>query len=457
MIREQPLSVFWLLAWIFRGKAFLKYQVARRAQLDPASLPYNQDLLSWLQQERGGGRKLLLVTGAERAIAEPVADFLRLFDEVMSSDGETNLTGAAKGAALAKRFGQGGFDYVGGSYPDLKVFRQSRSAILVTASASIVRDTAKLCPVERVFPSPRFRWSTALRALRIHQWVKNLLVFVPVLTSHNILNGPILLRSVLMWLGFSLCASGVYVLNDLMDLDADRRHVTKRRRPFASGELPVLWGLVLAPLLILGGAAITAMLPTGALIVLGVYCATSIFYSTTLKRRALVDVFTLSLLYTSRIWAGNAATGIAYSPWLLSFSLFLFLSLALSKRVSELHVLAQNHVERAAGRGYLAEDALQLTIFGVSSGFVASLVLSLYINSTSVTLLYERPILLWILCPMVLYWICRIWMLAHRGEMNEDPILFTIRDPLTYWLGMAAFVILLVATKDWIPPIPTTP
>jgi 4-hydroxybenzoate polyprenyltransferase len=199
------------------------------------------------------------------------------------------------------------------------------------------------------------------------------------------------------------------------------------------------------------------MLPTGALIVLGVYCATSIFYSTTLKRRALVDVFTLSLLYTSRIWAGNAATGIAYSPWLLSFSLFLFLSLALSKRVSELHVLAQNHVERAAGRGYLAEDALQLTIFGVSSGFVASLVLSLYINSTSVTLLYERPILLWILCPMVLYWICRIWMLAHRGEMNEDPILFTIRDPLTYWLGMAAFVILLVATKDWIPPIPTTP
>lgn len=451
LVRQQPISAFLVLLWVLRGKAFLKHQVAIRIRLDPTTLPYNQDVVSWLQQERNNGRQLLLVTGAERAIAEPIADFLCLFDAVMSSGEETNLTGAAKGAALSERFGPGGFDYAGNSHPDLQVFRHSHAAVLVNASAALVRDTTKLCPVARVFPGPGFCWSSVTRALRVYQWVKNLLVFVPVLTSHSILNGPIVLRSLLMCLGFSFCTSGVYVINDLLDLEADRRHETKRRRPFASGELPLQWGLALAPVLLLVGFGVAASLSAGAVLVVSAYCATAIIYSTALKRRVLVDVFTLSLLYTTRIWAGHAATRIPLSPWLLSFAMFIFLSLAFSKRVSELRVLDLKGAETAVGRGYRVDDALSLTIFGVSSGFIASLVLSLYINSTSVALLYERPILLWALCPMVLYWICRIWMLAHRGDMNEDPIWFTIRDSVTYWLGLAAVGVLLCATRDWIP------
>jgi 4-hydroxybenzoate polyprenyltransferase/phosphoserine phosphatase len=457
LVRQRPLTAFLALFWALRGKAFLKRQVARRIRLDPATLPYNKDVLDWLRQEHDNGRRLLLVTGADRAIAEPVADFLCLFDAVISSRGETNLTGAAKALALSELFGPGGFDYAGNSYPDLKVFRASRAAVLVNASPSLVRDTAKVCPVERVFPRSGWHWSAGFRALRVYQWVKNLLVFVPVLTSHNILNGPILLRSVLMWLAFSLCTSAIYLVNDLIDLEADRSHETKRHRPFASGELPLQWGLTRAPVLLLAGFGIGALLPAGALLVLGAYCSIAILYSTTLKRRMLVDVFTLSLLYTSRIWAGHAATGIPLSPWLLSFSMFIFLSLAFSKRVSELRVLAWKGVEDAAGRGYRTDDASQLTIFGVSSGFIASLVLSLYINSSTVTLLYRWPILLWALCPVVLYWICRIWMLAHRGEMNEDPIWFTIRDRVTYWLGLFVVVILLAAAKDWLPTLRMNP
>jgi 4-hydroxybenzoate polyprenyltransferase len=453
LIRRQPLTAVLALVWARRGKAYLKHQIAQRIHIDPAFLPYNQEVLLWLQQERLRGRQLLLVTGAERAIAEPVADFLCLFDAVISSGEETNMTGAAKRTALTERFGSGGFDYVGNSYPDLKVFRESRAAVLVNASASLVRDASRSCAVERVFPRKKFGWRTIGRALRVHQWVKNLLVFVPVLTSHNMLDGRIVLRSLLLWLGFSLCTSSVYILNDLIDLEVDRRHPTKKNRPFASGELPLQWGLYRAPMLALAGFGIAAWLSVGTLAVLALYFATVIVYSTTLKRHALVDVFTLSMLYTTRIWAGHAATGIPLSPWLLSFSMFIFLSLAFSKRVSELRALEEKGSGPPAGRDYRVDDTVQLTICGISSGFVASLVLSLYIDSATVVRLYQRPVVLWALCPIVLYWICRVWMLACRGEMNEDPIWFAIRDRVTYGLGLTAALILLLATKDWLPAI----
>lgn len=453
LIRTQPLSGLLVLFWALRGKAHLKHQVGKRIHLDPSTLLYNADVVSWLHEERRHGRKLLLVTGADRTIAEPVADFLCLFDAVISSDLATSLTGEAKGAALSERFGTGGFDYAGNSFPDLKVFRESRAAVLVNASESLVRETAKVCHVERIFPRRPLQWSLLGRELRVYQWVKNILVFVPVLTSHQFLRPNVILRSVLMWLAFSLCSSAVYVINDLMDLESDRLHVEKCRRPFASGDLPLRWGLILAPGLLLGGFGVAAWLGAGAIAVLCAYCLISIVYSTTLKRWPLVDVFTLSLLYSSRIWAGHAATGIPYSPWLLSFAMFIFLSLAFSKRVSELRALERKGGDNAPGRGYGVADTFQLTVFGVNSGFIASLVLTLYINSASVTLLYRRPILLWTLCPIVLYWICRVWMLAHRGEMNEDPIWFAIRDPVTYWLGLAATAVLFLATTDWLTAV----
>ncbi len=454
-IRQRPASAWLVVVWALRGRPFLKSKLAEQIRLDPETLPYNDEVVSWLRLERRNGRRLLLVTGANRAVAEPVADFLCLFEAVISSGEDDNLTGARKGALLRERFGSGGFDYAGNAYPDLKVFRESRAAVLVNASDALIRETAKVCSVERIFRRGAIPWMAVLRALRVYQWVKNLLVFVPVIASHNILNGPMLFRSTLMWLAFSLCTSSVYVMNDLMDLESDRRHPTKKHRPFASGVLPVQWAFALAPLLFLASLGIAARLPLGTLLVLGAYCGLAMIYTTVLKRQVLIDVFALSLLYTCRIWAGHAATGIPLSPWLLSFAMFIFLSLAFSKRVSELTALDQSGRKQAAGRGYRVGDASQLTIFGVSSGFIASLVLSLYIDSSAVVRLYQRPIFLWALCPIVLYWICRMWMLAHRGELNEDPIWFTIRDPVTYWLGLAGAAALAWATKDWLAAFQT--
>ena len=448
-LRQRPLSVGRVIGWALRGKTVLRHRLAECIQLDPQRLPYNEEVLVWLREQRAAGRQILLVSGADKAVAEPIADFLHLFDAVISADESRDPSGSAKGDVLRERFGPRGFDYVGNSYQDLKVFRESRATILVDPSQGTARQAAKVCSLQHVFVRPSPSWRALVRALRVYQWVKNLLVFLPLIAAHQILNLELAARSAWMCMAFCLCTSGVYVFNDLMDLESDRLHKTKRNRPFASGDLSVLFGLALAPTLLLCGFALAALLSGEAPLVLASYGGLAILYTTVLKRRVLVDVFALSTLYTIRIWAGGAATSIPLSPWLLSFALFIFLSLAFAKRVSELQALEARGLPAAAGRGYLVTDASQLTIFGVASGFIASLVLSLYIDSSTVVRFYERPIFLWALCPIVLFWICRVWMLAHRGELDEDPITFTIRDPVTYWLGVTIALVLLVATKDW--------
>jgi 4-hydroxybenzoate polyprenyltransferase len=299
-------------------------------------------------------------------------------------------------------------------------------------------------------------WISLLRALRVHQWTKNLLIFVPLLTSHRILERDVAIHGLLMFLAFNLASSAAYIANDLLDREADRLHPEKRQRPFASGDAPVWAGLLAAPILLLAALAIAIALPRGALVVLAAYAALSLCYSLFLKQRVLLDVFTLSVLYTLRIVAGHESTAVAYSAWLLSFSMFIFLSLALAKRVSELHNLRDQGwpsdlpAERfrfAAGRGYHTGDLEQLNAFGVSSGFIAALVLALYINSNAMVVLYDRPLLLWLLCPMMLYWICRIWILASRGEMKEDPISFAVQDGQTYWIGAVGLAVLVLAAR----------
>ncbi|MFE8602681.1 UbiA family prenyltransferase [Archangium violaceum] len=394
LLKHQPYLAPAVLAWSLRGPSFLRAEVARRVELDVALLPYDEVLLSHLSEEKARGRRVVLATSADRKVAEAVAAHLGLFDAVH-----------ARGEPF-------------------------------TEPHEEARRTAPAKPLGR----------TLLKALRVHQWAKNILLFVPLLAAHKALDAPLLLQAVLGFVSFSLCASSVYVLNDLLDLDSDRKHPTKRRRPFASGDLPVSAGLWLAPLLLGSGAAVALLLPRAFLALLATYYAVTLAYSFHLKQVMMLDVLVLAGLYTVRIFGGSLAVGVPTSSWLFSFSMFLFLSLALVKRLSEVRRLRQTNESTAPGRGYVAGDYEQLAILGVSSGYLSVLVLALYITSKEVTVLYLSPERLWLLCPVMLYWVGRVWLLAHRGLVNEDPLVFALKDKVSYVVGLIAMGVLLAAT-----------
>jgi 4-hydroxybenzoate polyprenyltransferase/phosphoserine phosphatase len=447
LAQRRPRDLLLAPGWAVSGRARLKREVAARAPLDPSTLPYDERLLARLRDERMRGRRIVLVTGADRAVAGAVADHLGLFDEVMASEGDINLTGESKRDALVARFGQGGFDYAGNSARDLVVWRAARRALLVNGRRGLERRAAATAGVDTVLRAPVRTLATPLRAMRVRQWLKNLLVFAPIAAGHQLLDPGPLLGAAVAFIALSLAASAIYLVNDLLDLDADRRHPTKRERPLAAGLLPIGRGLVLAVALLLGALLVASALPGEALGALLVYLATTIAYSFWLKHKLLVDVFTLSLLYTLRIVLGAAATGILVSPWLLAFSIFLFLSLALSKRVAELARLRDEARHEALGRAYYVWDQLTLHASGVTSGVVAAAVLALYIQSDAVRELYRAPSWLWLLVPLILYWIARVWVLVGRGALNEDPVLFATRDRLTYLVIAAGAVIVALATS----------
>ncbi|PTL81478.1 UbiA family prenyltransferase [Vitiosangium sp. GDMCC 1.1324] len=394
LLKRQPHLAPAVLGWSLRGRAFLQAEVARRVELDVTRLPYDEALLSRLSEERARGRRVVLTTTADRRTAEAVAAHLGLFDSVHASD--TPLSGPHE---QARRAG----------------------------------------PTK---PFPR----TLLKALRVHQWAKNVLVFVPILAAHKALNVPLLLQALLGFISFSLCASSVYVLNDLLDLDSDRKHPTKRRRPFAAGDLSVRTGLLLAPLLLGAGAAVALVLPREFLALLGTYYGITLAYSLYLKQVVMLDVLLLAGLYTVRIFGGSLAVGVPTSSWLFTFSMFLFLSLALVKRLSEVRRLRLSNESAAPGRGYVAGDYEQLAMLGVSSGYLSVLVLALYITSKEVTVLYLHPERLWLLCPVMMYWVGRVWLLAHRGQVNEDPLVFALKDKVSYAVGLIAAGVMLTAT-----------
>jgi 4-hydroxybenzoate polyprenyltransferase len=455
---RHPLKLARALFALRHGKAALKAALAEIAPLDPALLPYNRELLAFLRDEQKHGRPLILATAADRRIAVAVAQHLDLFDAVLASDGTVNLAGAAKHAAIERALAGGDFTYVGNERRDLAIWREAAGAITVDASPRLERAVAKVAPIERVFRRDK-PWPKALiRAMRPHQWVKNLLAFVPLVTARAIGDMAGWGEAALMFAAFSLTASGIYLVNDLCDLAADRQHPQKSARPFASGALPLRVGLVAAPLLILSGAAIAAA--AGTLPVVALYAALSLGYSLHLKSQPLVDVFILAGLYTIRLIGGGVATGYTVSLWLLAFSSFLFLSLAIVKRVAELRALAgrerrgvarleavDGRGHKIAGRGYLASDAHVLELMGVSASFVTSLVLALYVQSEIMPPGDHRPTLAWGIVPLILFWQCRLWLATMRGEMHHDPILFAARDWVSWAVTVASFALLLFGAK----------
>lgn len=296
---------------------------------------------------------------------------------------------------------------------------------------------------ERAAGTGRF---PAARALRVHQWAKNILLVVPTVLDHRLFDGPILLRALAAFAAFCLAASGAYILNDLLDLHADRAHRTKRQRPFASGELSPRLGWILAPLLFADALLIGATMESEQFIgLLVLYVVATTAYSTYLKRIAVLDVLMLAGLYTLRVLAGTAATGVTFSSWLLAFSMFLFLSLAFIKRYAELTGFVAGEAETLHRRGYQRRDREWLGAMGGASGYLAVMVLALYINSDEVMILYERPLLLWLICPMILFWISRMWLFAYRGQVDEDPIVVAVRDPASYMVGALVALVLFGA------------
>lgn len=427
LARERPCQLVCLPVWLKRGKATLKDEIAARAGLDVAHLPYNRELLDFLTREKQRGRRIVLATAANHRYAQQVAEHLELFDDVLASDAHTHLSGENKLAAIRELLGDTAFDYAADHDDDRAIWAAARETILVGAKPATDHWATRETRVSRRIERPRSSVRTWIKAMRLYQWSKNMLIFVPPLASHDFLHGTMVFAAVLAFIAYGALASSVYLLNDLVDLSDDRRHPNKRHRPFASGTLPVAQGVAAIPVLLLIAAAIAAFLPPLFAAVLAAYYLATLAYSLGLKRLALIDVLTLAVLYTLRLIAGGAATGIPLSFWLLALSMSLFLSLAMAKRCAEL-ILVQAGQTSGGGRGYAAADIEALKSLGTAAGYASVVVLALYINSPDITTHYRHPAFIWLLCPVVLYWISRIWLTTMRGEMTDDPIVFAARD-----------------------------
>lgn len=446
LLRANPFALFLIPFWALKGKAHLKSQIAARIDLDPSVLPYRQEVLTRLKDERSSGRQLILATGSHEKLARSVSDHLGIFSEVFATDANCNLTSSRKRDVLIGRFGDGGFDYAGNSKADLAVFDAARSAIVVAPDKSAASWQAD--HGGELIDAPRPSLKTIIKMLRVHQWMKNTLIAVPMVLSHEYFNPGMLLSCVLAFVSFSAAASAIYIINDFLDMPLDRKHPTKKNRPFAAGTLSIPFGLVSAASLLTVSAAAALSLDPLFGAVLALYLVITTAYSFSLKRMLLVDVMTLAGLYTMRILAGAAATGTTVSFWLLAFSIFFFLSLALVKRHVELADSQEDEGKRIAGRGYRPEDLSVIAQGGISSAFASALVLALYIDSSSVRELYEHPWMIWPLAPIVLYLTLRIWVLAGRRELHDDPVVFLVRDWRSQLVIAIGAILLAVASMQ---------
>lgn len=445
LLKTNPFFLFLLPLWLLRGRAYLKREIARRVQLDVATLPFDARVLTLLREQ--AGRSRVLCTASDQLLADAVAQHLGVFDAVIASDGKRNLSGRNKANLLVQRYGERGFDYAGNEARDLAIWKYARAAFVVNAGLDVGSRAEKLCQVAQTIPRENAGLRAWRRALRPHQWLKNTLVFVAPLAAHLVMQPTVLARSVAAFAIFSICASGVYLLNDLFDLEADRRHPRKRERPFASGQLSLVAGMLAALLLTLVAfGAAWSLGPRFTLVLFGYFLLT-LAYSLYLKQIAMLDVIVLAALYTTRIIAGAIAVGIGLSFWLLAFSMFLFLSLAILKRYTELGVQREAGNAQVHGRGYATSDYELLASLGGASGYLSVLVLALYINSTASELLYRHPKLLWLLCPLLLYWISRAWIVAHRGAMHDDPVVFAATDNVSRIVLVLGAVIALAAIR----------
>ncbi len=444
LVRLRPWTALRLPFWALHGKAAFKAKVTSLVSLDVENLPYNQPLLCFLEEQHAEGRKIYLATGADASMAERIAERLGIFSGVLASDGRTNLIGRNKLTELRARFDMG-FDYIGNARADLPLLAGAKEPMVANphfALRALLK--ARGISITRSFEDRRPPLRALAKAIRPHQWAKNVLLLAPLLLSHT-LRSRAVADVGLAFICFCLCASGTYIVNDLLDIEADRRHPKKRKRPFACGDLPAGAGIGMALIFLVAAFVGAAFLPRPFAAVLWLYSLMNLTYSLFLKRVALVDVILLSGLYAVRLLAGGAAARVAISPWLAGFSIFLFLSLAMVKRFSELqNTRARGHAPSNA-RGYLLVDIEQLRSFGTASAYAAVVVFSLYISGRDVVTLYRHPERMWLILPFLILWISRVWLLAGRGELDEDPVLFALTDRMSLLIGVCVLIVVLFA------------
>jgi 4-hydroxybenzoate polyprenyltransferase len=444
LIARQPITLLRVPWWLLKGGRRAAGIAASRCLVPPETLPYDPDVLAWVRHMHTIGRRIVLVSESERAFVEPVAAHLGIVSDVVVPQDGAGGTRTPVAAALSDRFGAGRFDYVGRGRREADAWRSAREAYAVVSGNAVPRPS-RAQSFAGVIRTARRPAGTALRSLRAHQWVKNLLVFLPLLAAHRWNEtAPALAALVAFW-SFSLVASSVYVMNDLADLDADRAHPDKRHRPFAGGAVPLQWGGIMVILLLGLGTIAALVLPRGFPLVLGAYFVITCAYTLRLKQVPVLDVLVLALLYAARVMAGSVATAISASAWLLAFSLFFFFGLACVKRSCELVTMRDRGITSAAGRGYRSEDLTVVSMLGTASSVVSVLVLALYINGREVADQYAMPAALWGLCPAILYWNSRVWLLAHRGELHVDPVVFALKDRQSYVVAILAAAVLWVA------------
>lgn len=451
LLKAYPLKTFLLILWMFRGKAYFKDKIAQYKTPQANLLPYQDGVLDYIKKEKGKGRKVYLLTAANQKIADKVANHLGCFDGVFSSNDKINLSGEQKLKTIYQIIGKAQFDYIGNAKADIPIWEQSNKIIMVNPIAATKNKFNKSDDVQFINTnSHKTNIKTIIKGMRVYQWAKNSLLFLPIIMAHQLTTVNSLVAVLWAFISFSLCASAVYVLNDLFDIETDRKHPTKKNRPIASGLMSLKIAEVLIFLLLLISIFIAIkMLSTAFLIILIVYIASTTAYSIILKQIMLIDVIVLGGLYTLRIVAGSIASSVDVSSWLLVFSMFFFLSLAFMKRYADLILMKQTNYDEIAGRGYHLDDLDLVQKSGIASGFVAILVLALYINSDRVVELYKSPTLIWFMIPLLFYWLMRMWMVTNRGEMTDDPIIYAIRDRTTYVvMTIIGIIMLLAATVD---------
>lgn len=435
-------TLFYLLSKIPKGKAAVKSYLAQASTLDPEFLPYNEEVLQRIRDHRKKGGKAVLVTAADTSLANKISKHLGVFDEVYGSSSTCNLKGATKADFLATKFGEGNFCYVGDSRSDLAVWRVAGKIITVNATKSTKQQADEMCkPIEHLV-SHNSPFDAFIRVMRPHQWIKNSLIFVPIAAAHQF-SGPYLINSIVAFIVFCLIASGSYVINDLLDLNSDRAHPRKRTRPIASGDLAPAHGSVLGAAMIVLGLTISTIWNFQFLLISLFYLCLTLSYSLAFKQKIILDVVILAVLYSTRIVAGSIATDLNLSLWLISFSMFIFMSLASVKRQAELVDMTARGILQSNGRGYQTHDLPIISMISLAAGYTAVLVLALYVETISYTSLYSNPDLLFLICCILLYWITRIVLITHRGLMNDDPIVFVTQDKTSMLCAIFVFIILM--------------
>ena len=449
IIKNYFYAIFLAPFWLLKGKAYLKDKFSDLVSINPEILPYNNNVLEYIRKEKENGSKIILATASNIKLAKSISDYLGIFDDVIASSKEENLKGKNKLNKIKLYIENNNtnkeFSYIGDSEADVKIFNETNIPIVVGNKNVFNKIKSKNDKTTFVDGENDFSLKKFFKMIRTYQWVKNFLIFLPLILAHKFLDVNLLLKALVAFFSFSFLASSVYIINDIMDVESDRIHPSKKNRPIASGAVKISSALKVAFILMPLSFIISIFLGKEFLFVLLTYFITTSCYSFYLKKIMLVDILILSLLYTVRIFAGGVALNIYLSPWLFMFSLFFFFSLACAKRYSELYAVRNNLQDEIKGRGYQAQDLEQIQIFGSSSGYIAILIFALYIQSDISMKLYKTPSFFWALCPIMLYWISRVWLLSHRGQMTQDPIIFALKDKVSYVVLILSIIIFGVA------------